>query len=98
MNDDLLKKEATTDSRSETFSSIMKVREKREREREREETEEGGVGKRKRREGDRGERRREERGRGREESSLFLSFSSSHCVTYVQSFLVAMTLRHFVSK
>ena len=56
------------------------------------------MGKRKRREGDRGERRREERGRGREESSLFLSFSSSHCVTYVQSFLVAMTLRHFVSK
>lgn len=36
MNDDLLKKEATTDSRSETFSSIMKVRgEKRERERQR---------------------------------------------------------------
>lgn len=43
MNDDLLKKEATTDSRSETFSSIMKVRGEK-RERDKEETEEGGVG------------------------------------------------------
>lgn len=94
MNDDLLKKEATTDSRSETFSSIMKVRGEK-RERDKEETEEGGVGKRKRREGDRGERRREEEV---EKRVHCFSFFSSHCVTYAQSFLVVMTLRHFVSK
>lgn len=95
MNDDLLKKEATTDSRSETFSSIMKVREKRERDKE--ETEEGGVG-RGREERETEEREGERRGEEVEKRVHCFSFFSSHCVTYAQSFLVVMTLRHFVSK